>query len=867
LRGERLAVAGGGLSPVGRAEGHGETLSNAHCRAYPGGMARAYDVVAIEKKWQRHWEDEGTYRIDNDDPREKFYALCMYPYPSGPAHQGHVRNYTFGDLAVRYQTMQGKGVLSPFGFDSFGLPAENAAIKTGAHPRTFTDARIVELKSSLLRLGAVYDWRREVHSHDPSYMHWNQLIFLRLWEAGLAYRATAPVNWCPGCQTVLANEQVLPDGTCERSGDLVYRRDLEQWFFRITAYADELLESLDDLEWPERVKTMQRHWIGRSEGAEFDLPVEGLEGNEGLNLRVYTTRPDTSFGMTYAVVAPEHPMVDVLTTADEQEAVDALRYRASTTSEVDRTTTGDPGSLDKRGAFTGSYVRNPFTGTSVPVYVADYVLMGYGTGAIMAVPAEDERDWAFAQAHGLPIVRTVQPPEGWDADGGGAYTGSGVKINSEFLNGLDIDTAKALAIDWLEEKGIGIRKVNYRLRDWLVSRQRFWGCPIPAVYCPDHGVVPVPEDQLPIVAPDDVEFLPTGQSPLAYHEEFLHTTCPICGGPARRETDTMDTFVDSSWYFLRFCDPWNTERPFDPEVARHFMPVDQYIGGIEHAILHLLYARFFTRALIDVGLAPGIPREPFRRYLAQGMIRMDGTKMSKSKGNLIAPEHYYETVGADGLRLFHLFVGPPFDDMDWTEQTEQVIEGCGRFLDRLWRTFLPSGDDPPLRAGPESDSDRAVRQATHRTIAAVTADLERWSYNTAVAHCMEQLNLLQRYARDADGPHQRVWTEAADAILSLLAPLTPHVTAELWEHRHPGEPSVHLQRWPTFDPALVLDDTVTMVVQVNGKLRDKVEVSPDITEAEAEAAALASPKVRESMDGRPHKRVIVRPPRLVNVVV
>jgi leucyl-tRNA synthetase len=829
-------------------------------------MARAYDVVAIEKRWQRHWEEDGTYQIDNDDPREKFYALCMYPYPSGKAHQGHVRNYTFGDLAVRYQTMLGKGVLSPMGFDSFGLPAENAAIKTGTHPRTFTEARIAELKSSLIRLGAVYDWRREVHSHDPSYMRWTQLIFLRLWEAGLAYRAKAPVNWCPGCQTVLANEQVLPDGTCERSGDLVTKRDLEQWFFRITAYADELLEALDELDWPERVKTMQRHWIGRSEGAEFDLAVEG---QDSVSLRVFTTRPDTSFGMTYAVVAPEHPLLDALTTEAQRKEVDALRNRAAAESDIERTATGDAASLGKRGAFTGSSVINPFTGGAVPVYVADYVLMGYGTGAIMAVPAEDERDWDFATLHGLPIVRTVQPPAGWDDNGGGAYTGAGEKINSDFLNGLDIDTAKALSIEWLEERGLGERKVNYRLRDWLVSRQRFWGCPIPAVYCPDHGVVPVPEDQLPVVAPDDVEFLPTGQSPLALHQGFLHTTCPICGGPATRETDTMDTFVDSSWYFLRFCDPWSTDRPFGPEAARHFMPVDQYIGGIEHAILHLLYARFFTRALIDVGLAPGLPREPFTRYLAQGMIRMDGTKMSKSKGNLIAPEYYYGTVGADGLRLFHLFVGPPFDDMDWTEQTEQVIEGCGRFLDRLWRTFTPSEDGPPrqLRAGPESEADRAVRQATHRTIAEVTNDLDRWSYNTAVAHCMEQLNLLQRYARSDEGPHEVVWGEAADALLLVLAPLTPHLTAEIWEQRHPGEPSVHLQRWPTFDPALVREETVILVVQVNGKLRDKIEVSPEITETDAEAAALASLKVVESLAGRAPKRVVAKPPRLVNIVV
>jgi len=657
---------------------------------------------------------------------------------------------------------------------------------------------------------------------------------------------------------------VLPDGTCERSGDLVYKRDLEQWFFRITDYAEELLNAIDGLQWPERVKTMQRNWIGRSEGAEFELPVEG---REDLVLRVFTTRPDTSFGMTYAVLAPEHPMVDVLTTEAQVEAVEIVRLRAATSSDIERSATGDKAMLGKRGAFTGSSVRNPFTGTAVPVYVADYVLMGYGTGAIMAVPAEDQRDWDFAQVHHLPIVRTVQPAADWDAEGGEAYTGEGEKINSDFLNGLDIAEAKARAITWLEEKGIGERKVNYRLRDWLVSRQRFWGCPIPAVYCPDHGVVPARVEDLPILAPDVVEFLPTGQSPLALDEGFLNTTCPICGGPAVRETDTMDTFVDSSWYFLRFCDPWSEERPFDPVAVRHFMPVDQYIGGVEHAILHLLYARFYTRALIDIGLAPGLTREPFKRYLAQGMIRMDGTKMSKSKGNLIAPEHYFETVGADGLRLFHLFAGPPFDDMDWSDQTDQVIDGCGRFLDRLWRTLAPADDGPSPRTGTETEADRALRRATHQTIADVTSDLERWSYNTAVAHCMELLNAMQHYARDGDGPHGDAWAVAGDTILLLLAPLTPHVTAELWEMRHPGEPSVHLQSWPSFDPELIKAESVTMVVQVNGKVRDRIEVDPGITEADAEALALASGRVVDALAGRPAQRVVSRPPRLVNVVV
>jgi leucyl-tRNA synthetase len=831
-------------------------------------MARAYDVGSIEEKWQARWRDEGTYEVDNDDPRPPFYALCMYPYPSGPAHQGHVRNYTFGDLVVRYQTMQGKAVLSPLGFDSFGLPAENAAIGTGTHPRIFTDERIAELKESIVRLGAVYDWRREVRSHDPSYIHWNQVIFLRLLRAGLAYRASAPVNWCPGCQTVLANEQVLADGTCERSGDVVVIRDLEQWFFRITAYADELLDGLVDLEWPERVKVMQRNWIGRSEGAELDLAVVG---RDGLTLRVFTTRPDTTFGMTYAVMAPEHPLVDELTTEDRREAVDELRRRVATEPEIERVASVEAGAaLDKRGAFTGSYVVNPFNRKEVPVYVADYVLMGYGTGAIMAVPAEDERDWAFAQLHGLPILRTVEPPRGWEEQGGGAYAGDGTKINSGFLDGLGVPEAKERAIEHLEAHGLGRRRVNYRLRDWLVSRQRFWGCPIPIVYCPLHGPVPVPEDQLPVLAPDDVALLPTGRSPLALHEGFLHTTCPVCGGPAERETDTMDTFVDSSWYFLRFCDPFDAEGPFGAAAARHWMPVDQYIGGIEHAILHLMYARFFTRALIDVGLAPGdLAREPFRRLFTQGMIRMEGSKMSKSKGNLIAPARYYETVGADGLRLFHLSVGPPADDFDWTDQTDQVIEGCGRFLDRLWRlvagTTGPAGTTGAGRAGELRPEDVEVRRATHRTIQLVTADVERWSYNTAVAHCREQVNLLQRYAR-AD-PHAEVLGEACDALLHLLAPMAPHLTAELWDCRHPDAAPLHARRWPAFDPALAAAETVTLVVQVNGKVRDRLEVAPTIGAEDARAAALASGRVRDALAGRAPARVVVRPPRLVNVVV
>jgi leucyl-tRNA synthetase len=822
-------------------------------------MARPFDVTSIEAKWQAHWLDDGTYEVDNDDPRERYYALSMYPYPSGTAHQGHVRNYTFGDVVVRYQTMRGKAVLSPFGFDSFGLPAENAAIKAGSHPRIFTDARMKELKSSVRRLGAVYDWRREVFSHDPKYMKWAQTIFLAFLKAGLAYRAQAPVNWCPGCATVLANEQVLADGTCERSGDLVERKNLEQWFFKITDYADELLADIDALEWPERVKTMQRNWIGRSEGVEFDLV---FEHEPSRALRVFTTRPDTGFGVTYAVVAPEHPLLEYLTTDSERERVDALVERAVSASEMERTASSDGGAgLDKRGAFTGSFVINPFTGGPVPVYVADYVLGTYGTGAIMAVPAEDDRDFAFATVHGLAVVRTTQPPEGFE---GGAYTGEGLHINSGFMDGMDVASAKSAATQFLAERANGISKVNFRLRDWLVSRQRFWGCPIPIIYCDNCGMVPVPDDELPVVAPDDVTMDKTGQSPLATHEGFLRTTCPICGGPARRETDTMDTFTDSSWYFLRYADPFTPERAFDPVEVAKWMPVDQYIGGIEHAIMHLLYARFYLKALVDIGLAEGLPREPFRRLFTQGMIRLNGSKMSKSKGNLIAPEKYYETVGADGLRLFHLFVGPPADDVDWTAQTEEVIEGCGRFIDRVYR--LSQYDEVNFHDGLD-DGDVIVRQSLHRTIAKVTEGLERWSYNTAVASLMELLNTLSKWARSGHGANREVLDESMEVLMKLLAPMAPHITAEIWEMRFPDRASVHLQAWPVADPLMLKFETVTMVVQINGKVRARLEVPVDISMRDATNEALEHSVISAALAGATPTRVVARPPRLVNIIL
>jgi len=823
-------------------------------------MRANYDFAEVEPRWQRRWAEEGTYEVNLDDPRPPYYVLSMYPYPSGPAHQGHVRNYTFGDVLVRFRTMQGYAVLSPFGFDSFGLPAENAAIKGGArHPREYTEARIAELRSSVIRLGAVYDWRREVQSHDPEYMRFNQLIFLRLLEAGLAYRHKAPVNWCPGCQTVLANEQVLSDGTCERSGDVVERRLLEQWFLRITKYADEILAALDWLDWPDRVKTMQRNWIGRSEGVLFRLEVED---HPDKSIEVFTTRADTGFGVTYVVLAPEHPLVGELTTAEQRDAVNELCRAAAV--ESDRQRMEADISAEKRGVFTGSRCINPFTKEPVPVYVADYVIATYGTGAIMGVPAEDQRDHDFAVAHGLPVVRTVAPPEGFAGD---AWTGPGTKINSGFLDGLDVDTAKERATEWLIGQGRGERSVQYRLRDWLVSRQRYWGCPIPVVYCPHDGVVAVPEADLPVLLPEDVEFLPTGESPLRHHKAFLEATCPRCGGPATRETDTMDTFVDSSWYFMRLCSPRDHDEPVDILSARHFMPVDQYIGGITHAILHLLYARFYTRALGDLGLAPTEIREPFTQLFCQGMIRLGGSAMSKSKGNVISPDEYFETVGADALRLFHLFVAPPIDDFDWTPQSDEMIEGCARYLRRVWRLAIPDDDDTesaePVTAATRSKVSEDLRRAVHRAIHAVTTDLGRYEFNTAVSSLMEFTNAI--YRAGPDGADPAVVAESIDTLLKLLAPMAPHLAAEAWQHRHGGH--VHEEAWPVAEASLLVEDQVTMVVQTNGKLRDRIVVDASIAEQEAIRLALASPKVAELVGDRTPIRIVVRLPNLVNIVL
>jgi len=801
----------------------------------------SYDHKAIEAKWQDRWESEKVFRATEDPARPKFYNLCMYPYPSGALHQGHVRNYTFGDLLTRYKTMRGFNVLSPMGWDSFGLPAENAAIETGVHPKENTEAQIVTMTRQIKQLGAMYDWDRELASHHQDYYRWDQWLFLQLFRRGLAYKKEAPVNWCPKDQTVLANEQVV-DGACERCGTVVEKKNLAQWFFRITEYVERLLADLDQLdEWPDRVRTMQRNWIGRSEGARFRIEVDGLDER----FDVFTTRPDTVFGMTFCVLAPEHPLVEKLIAGSETEQ-EATKYiqEAGRASEIERMAEGD-----KTGVFTGRHAINPVNGQKVPIYIADYVLMGYGTGAIMAVPGQDQRDWEFATRYGLDIIRTVEPGEGWEGE---AYLGEGRTINSDFLNGLEQAEAKAQIIGWLEERGIGEGTIQYRLRDWLISRQRYWGSPIPIVSCPTCGLVPVPEDQLPLLLPDIQDYAPRGQSPLAGVEEWVATTCPACGGEARRETDTMDTFVDSSWYFLRFTDPRNDAVAFEPGRAAYWMPVDQYIGGVEHAVLHLLYARFITKVLADMGLSP--VQEPFARLFTQGMITLDGAKMSKSKGNVVDPLDLFETHGADALRLYHLFMGPPTDDAAWDTNG---VDGTSRFLERLFRVVTEAGvGDGPLSEDLLSEAHRVVRK--------VTEDIERFAFNTAIPQLMTLTNRLISATRE--GVSRSTFDQVVEILIKLLAPMAPHIAHELWE-RTGHESMLALEPWPTWDESLVAVSTITMVVQVNGKVRDRVDVPADISAEEAEHLALGLEKVQGWINGAPVRKVIARPPNLINFVV
>jgi len=819
-----------------------------------------YPFREIEAKWQRVWEERKQFRAVEDPGRPKFYCLEMFPYPSGRIHMGHVRVYAIGDLLARYKSMRGFNVLHPMGWDAFGLPAENAAIENGVHPAIWTYENIDYMRSQLKKLGLSYDWDREVATCDPSYYKWEQLIFIKMLERGLAYRRRSTVNWCPSCQTVLANEQV-ENGRCWRCDSEVTLREIEGWFFKITAYADELLAWCDRLTgWPERVITMQRNWIGRSEGAEFDLTVAG---RPELKLRVFTTRPDTGFGVTYAVLAPEHPLVDRLISDDaERRAVAEFRAEVARESEIERLAADRP----KRGLRLRAKVVNPFNGAEVPLFIADYVLMGYGTGAIMAVPGEDQRDWDFARQHGLSIVETVARPAGWVGE---AYTGDGLKINSGFLDGLSTTEAKRKATDWLVERGIGVAKVNYRLRDWGISRQRYWGAPIPVLYCERDGMVPEAEEKLPVVLPRDVQLSGKGGSPLAEVASFVNATCPKCGGKARRETDTMDTFVESSWYFLRYCSPRYERGMFERTAAEYWMPVDQYIGGIEHAVLHLLYARFYTKVLRDLGMVK--VDEPFTALLSQGMVIKDGAKMSKSKGNVVDPDDLIHTFGADTARLFSLFAAPPEKDLDWNDHG---VEGASRFLNRVWRFVLTHLDElkgAARRAAPGTDEGRAFRRTIHETIKRVTDDIERdFHFNTAISAVMELVNALYAFEsasadRMAGGERATLLREATEAVLLLLGPIAPHVTEELWAQLGHAD-SVFKQPWPAADPAALVRKEVTLVVQVDGKVRSRLQVDVDTPEDRVQRLALEDDKVQPWVRERSVERVVVVANRLVNIV-
>ena len=825
-----------------------------------------YPFAAIEARWQRVWEETKQFRATEDPSRPKFYCLEMFPYPSGRIHMGHVRVYAIGDLLARYKWMRGFNVLHPMGWDAFGLPAENAAIDNGVHPAAWTYENIKNMRSQLRRMGISYDWDRELATCDPAYYKWEQLIFIRMFERGLAYKKRSTVNWCPSCQTILANEQVEA-GRCWRCDSEVQAKEIEGWFFKISDYADELLAWCDRLPgWPERVLTMQRNWIGRSEGAEFDLPVAG---RPDVKIRIFTTRPDTSFGMTYAVLAPEHPLVDALVADPAERAkVDAFRAEVARESEIERLAADRP----KRGLRLSARAVNPFTEREIPLFLADYVLMGYGTGAIMAVPGEDQRDWDFATQHGLPIIPTVKRPEGWpDTE---AYTGDGVKINSGFLDGLGIAEAKRKAIDWLVAKGLGESKVNYRLRDWGISRQRYWGAPIPILYCPIDGMVPEREDRLPVVLPEDVQISGKGGSPLAEVPQFVNARCPRCGGPAKRETDTMDTFVESAWYFFRYCSPHYEGGMFDPAAAAYWMPVDQYIGGIEHAVLHLLYARFYTKVLRDLGLTR--VDEPFSALLSQGMVIKDGAKMSKSKGNVVDPDDLIRRFGADTARLFSLFAAPPEKDLDWNDRG---VEGASRFLNRIWRFvqghLAELSETPPeasrAAAGELSDAGRVFRRVIHETIARVTHDIEKdFHFNTAISAIMELVNALHDFDRDSmDSMNRaergRLLREAVETMVLLLGPVSPHITEELWAalgHRE----SLFKHPWPTADPKAIARAEVEIIVQVDGRVRSRLTVDVAAAEREIQDRALADEKVRQWTDGRQVAKVVVVPGRLVNVV-
>ena len=821
-------------------------------------MYEKYVAQDIEKKWQTYWEESGVFKTEYDPSKEKYYVLEMFPYPSGNLHMGHVRNYSIGDVVARFKKMRGFNVLHPMGWDAFGMPAENAAIKNGVSPKDWTLDNIANMTRQQKELGLSYDWGREVATCKEDYYRWTQWIFQQFYKKGLAYKKEAKVNWCEHDHTVLANEQVI-DGKCWRCDNDVVKKDLKQWFFKITDYADRLLDDLDTLDqWPDRVKAMQRNWIGRSEGTQFAFYVPKID----KSFEVYTTRVDTLFGVSYVVLAPEHPYVkELIQDASNKAELEAFIETLRNQSDIERTST----EAEKVGMFTGSYATHPITGKEVPIWIANYVLADYGTGAVMGVPAHDERDYAFAKKYDLPVNWVIQNTA-QDLDFASldtAFTEDGVLVNSGDFNGKTSEEARQALGDYFTEQGTGRKTVNFRLRDWLISRQRYWGCPIPVVYCEKCGEQLVPENQLPVKLPEDVSFDGGAISPLATSENFLNTTCPCCGGPARREIDTMDTFIDSSWYFLRYTDARNDQEVFNKEIAKYWMNVDQYIGGIEHAILHLLYARFFVKVLHDIGLVE--VDEPFKALLTQGMVLKEGSKMSKSKGNVVSPEEIIAKYGADTARLFILFAAPVDRDLDWSDQG---VEGSYRFLGRVWRII---DTYQQLGASGHHDSlskdETALRRELHRAIKKVTEDLDgKFNFNTAISTVMELVNAMYQFKDSHDTVQSELAKELVEKLTLLLAPFVPHITEEIW-HECGFEGSVHAASWPTYEESALVVDEVEVAVQVNGKVRDKLTVSVSLSKEELEAAAKALPRVQEFTEGKTIVKVIVVPKKLINIVV
>lgn len=821
-------------------------------------MIDKYNFSEIEKKWQTKWAEGDVFKVTEDPDKEKYYVLEMFPYPSGKLHMGHVRNYSIGDVLARFKKMKGFNVLHPMGWDSFGLPAENAAIKHGVEPSKWTWENIGEMREQLKELGLSYDWDREVATCHPDYYKWMQWIFIQFYKKGLAYKKENPVNWCPSCQTVLANEQVV-DGKCERCKTLVGKKDLSQWYFKITDYAERLLDNLEKLPgWPNKVKLMQKNWIGKSIGAEVTFEIDGFD--KGLD--VFTTRPDTLYGVTYMVMAPEHPYLKELVAGSEyEEPVNAYVDKVQHMSDIERTSTTN----EKTGQFTGRYAINPLTGKKVPIFISDYVLMDYGTGAIMAVPAHDQRDFDFAKKFDLEIIPVVDSddPEVDVYDLKAAFAAEGTMINSEMFNGMNNKEAIEKIIDYLEEKKIGKKSINYKLRDWLISRQRYWGTPIPMIHCDDCGWVPEKEENLPVLLPADVQFTGKGESPLATSKTFVNTTCPVCGKPARRELDTMDTFLDSSWYFLRYCDPKNTEAPFSKEKVDYWMNVDQYIGGVEHAILHLMYARFFQMALYDLGLVS--TEEPFKNLLTQGMVIKDGAKMSKSLGNVVSPAEIIDKYGADTARLFILFAAPPERELDWSDKG---VEGSFRFINRVYRMvydFSQNYSEVPESYEISGDADKNMAYWLNYAIKKVSDDIgERFNFNTAISTIMELVNEMYRYKEGTVNPG--LFGTAIKDLIIMLAPFVPHVTEEMWEHLG-YEGSVHDQNWPEYDEKALVKDTVEIVVQVNGKIKEKLDIAGGLSREEMEKTAMENEKVKGLIEGKNVVKVIAVPGKLINIVV